>query len=61
MFVGVLESDRRLADQFAGVRNGQRAEPPRDLGQVQAFDVFHHQQIRVVDGRHHAPDSRTAS
>ena len=46
---GVLQSQRRLADEVAGLVHRQRAVRLHQLGEVGPFDVFHDEQVGAVD------------
>ena len=49
VLVRVVEPDRRLADDLAGLGDGQLAVPAGQIGQVHALDVLHHQHRLAFD------------
>lgn len=49
VFVGVLEAQRGLTDQLAGIGDRQRPATPHQFRQIDAVHVLHHQDRRAVD------------
>ncbi len=46
--MGVLQAFGRLADVLAGLGDRQRSSLADNLGQVDAVDVLHHQEVSVA-------------